>query len=224
MTQLDLAAQQRIVSSIATGIHAKPEQVQAAVKLLDSGDTVPFIARYRKEVTGGLDDAQLRELESELEYRRGLEERRGTILESIRSQGKLTDKIARAINEADTKQRLEDLYLPFKPKRRSRAQTAKEAGLEPLADALLKDRSLTPETEAAKFINADKGIDSAKAALEGARDILSERFAENADMLETLREFLWNNADMASAVIPEKQRATEAATFKDYFALSLIHI
>ena len=145
MTQLDLAAQQRIVSSIATGIHAKPEQVQAAVKLLDSGDTVPFIARYRKEVTGGLDDAQLRELESELEYRRGLEERRGTILESIRSQGKLTDKIARAINEADTKQRLEDLYLPFKPKRRSRAQTAKEAGLEPLADALLKDRSLTPE-------------------------------------------------------------------------------
>ena len=220
MTQLDLAAQQRIVSSIATGIHAKPEQVQAAVKLLDSGDTVPFIARYRKEVTGGLDDAQLRELESELEYRRGLEERRGTILESIRSQGKLTDKIARAINEADTKQRLEDLYLPFKPKRRSRAQTAKEAGLEPLADALLKDRSLTPETEAAKFINADKGIDSAKAALEGARDILSERFAENADMLETLREFLWNNADMASAVIPEKQRATEAATFKDYFAFA----
>ena len=220
MTQLDLAAQQRIVSSIATGIHAKPDQVQAAVKLLDSGDTVPFIARYRKEVTGGLDDAQLRELESELEYRRGLEERRGTILESIRSQGKLTDKIARAINEADTKQRLEDLYLPFKPKRRSRAQTAKEAGLEPLADALLKDRSLTPETEAAKFINADKGIDSAKAALEGARDILSERFAENADMLETLREFLWNNADMASAVIPEKQRATEAATFKDYFAFA----
>ncbi len=220
MTQLDLAAQHRIVSSIATGIHAKPEQVQAAVKLLDSGDTVPFIARYRKEVTGGLDDAQLRELESELEYRRGLEERRGTILESIRTQGKLTDKIARAINEADTKQRLEDLYLPFKPKRRSRAQTAKEAGLEPLADALLKDRSLRPETEAAKFIHTDKGIDSAKTALEGARDILSERFAENADMLESLREFLWNNADMASAVIPEKQKATEAATFKDYFAFS----
>ena len=220
MTQLDLAAQHRIVSSIATGIHAKPEQVQAAVKLLDSGDTVPFIARYRKEVTGGLDDAQLRELESELEYRRGLEERRGTILESIRTQGKLTDKIARAINEADTKQRLEDLYLPFKPKRRSRAQTAKEAGLEPLADALLKDRSLNPETEAAKFIHTDKGIVSAKAALEGARDILSERFAENADMLESLREFLWNNADMASAVIPEKQKATEAATFKDYFAFS----
>lgn len=220
MTQLDLAAQQRIVSRIATGIHAKPEQVQAAVKLLDAGDTVPFIARYRKEATGGLDDAQLRELESELEYRRGLEERRGTILESIQSQGKLTDKIAQAIHEADTKQRLEDLYLPFKPKRRSRAQTAKEAGLEPLADALLKDRSLVPETEAARFVSADKGIDSPKTALEGARDILAERFAENADMLESLREFLWNKANMVSAVIPEKKKATEAATFKDYFSFA----
>lgn len=220
MTRFDSAAQLRIVNHIATVINARAEQVEAAIRLLDSGATVPFIARYRKEATGGLDDAQLRELEDRLEYGRSLEERRNVILESIRSQGKLTDEIAKALNAADTKQRLEDLYLPFKPKRRTRAQIAKEAGLEPLADALLKDRSLNPETKALEFLNAEKGVASPRDALNGARDILAERFSESADMLELLREFLWNNADMLSIVVEEKKKANEAATFKDYFEFS----
>ena len=220
MTRLDSAAQERIVTHIASTIKATVEQVDAAIHLLDSGATVPFIARYRKEVTGGLDDTQLRELEEALEYGRGLEERKTSVLESIRSQGKLTDDLLQSILEADTKQRLEDLYLPFKPKRRTRAQAAKEAGLEPLADALLANHSLEPEAKAAEFLNPEKGIETAKAALEGARDILAERFSENADMLETLREFLWSKASMVSAVVEEKEKATEAATFKDYFAFS----
>jgi len=220
MTRLDTAAQTRIIKQIATSIHAETAQVEAAIKLLDSGATVPFIARYRKEVTGALDDAQLRDLEEKLEYGRGLEERRSVIVGLIAAQGKLTEKLAKEIDEADTKQRLEDLYLPFKPKRRTRAQIAREAGLDPLAQALFSDPTLNPEDEATAFVNAEKGIASAKAALEGARDILSEQFAENADMLGLLREFLWNNANMASAIIEEKQKATEAATFRDYFAFS----
>ncbi len=217
MTRLDTAAQERIVSHIATTINAKAEQVNAAIKLLDSGATVPFIARYRKEITGGLDDAQLRELEEALEYGRGLEERKTSILESIESQGKLTDELRETILQADTKQRLEDLYLPFKPKRRTRAQIAKEAGLDALSEALLKNRDLVPEEKAKEFLNPEKGFDTVKSVLDGARDILAEQFSENADMLEVLREFLWNKARMVSAVIEEKKKATEAATFKDYF-------
>ncbi len=217
MTRLELAAQERIVNHIATTIKAQTEQVNAAIKLLDSGATVPFIARYRKEITGGLDDAQLRELEEALEYGRGLEERKASILESIESQGKLTDELRETILQADTKQRLEDLYLPFKPKRRTRAQIAKEAGLEALSEALFKDHDLVPEEKAKEFLNPEKGFDTVKNVLEGARDILAEEFSENADMLEVLREFLWNKARMVSAVIEEKKKATEAATFKDYF-------
>ncbi len=217
MTRLELAAQERIVTHIATSIKAQTEQVNAAIKLLDSGATVPFIARYRKEITGGLDDAQLRELEEALEYGRGLEERKASILESIESQGKLTDELRETILQADTKQRLEDLYLPFKPKRRTRAQIAKEAGLEALSAALFKDHNLVPEEKAKEFLNPEKGFDTVKSVLEGARDILAEEFSENADMLEALREFLWNNARMVSAVIEEKKKAMEAATFKDYF-------
>lgn len=217
MTRLELAAQERIVNHIATAIKAQAEQVNAAIKLLDSGATVPFIARYRKEITGGLDDAQLRELEEALEYGRSLEERKASILESIESQGKLTDELRETILQADTKQRLEDLYLPFKPKRRTRAQIAKEAGLEALSEALFKDHDLVPEEKAKEFLNPEKGFDTVKSVLEGARDILAEEFSENADMLEALREFLWNKARMVSAVIEEKKKATEAATFKDYF-------
>ena len=217
MTRLELAAQERIVTHIATAIKAQPEQVNAAIKLLDSGATVPFIARYRKEITGGLDDAQLRELEEALEYGRSLEERKASILESIESQGKLTDALRETILQADTKQRLEDLYLPFKPKRRTRAQIAKEAGLDALSEALYKDHTLVPEEKAQEFLNPEKGFDTVKSVLEGARDILAENFSENADMLEVLREFLWNKARMVSAVIEEKKKAMEAATFKDYF-------
>lgn len=165
---------------IAGELQARAEQVEAAVRLLDEGNTVPFIARYRKEVTGGLDDTQLRNLETRLGYLRELEDRRQAILKSIGEQGKLTSELESAINGTLSKTELEDLYLPYKPKRRTRGQIAIEAGLEPLADLLWNEPSHHPETEAAKFIDADKGVADTKAALDGARYILMERFAERS--------------------------------------------
>ena len=220
MTEFSTTVEARIARHIAQAINARVEQVSAAVALLDDGATVPFIARYRKEVTGGLDDTQLRNLEEQLIYERELEERRAAILKALEESGKLTDELKDAIEAADTKQRLEDLYLPYKPKRRSRAQIAVEAGLEPLAQALLADHSLDPQTEAAKYVDAQKGVADVKAALDGARDILAERFAENADMLEMLREFLWNNAYLVSSVVPGQEATAEAAKFRDYFDYS----
>lgn len=217
MTEISLAVEARIARHIAQAIGARAEQVIAAVKLLDEGATVPFIARYRKEVTGGLDDTQLRNLEEQLIYERELEERRAAILAALTDSGKLTDELAKLINEADTKQRLEDLYLPYKPKRRSRAQIAKEAGLEPLAQALFADPTQDPESLAAGYVNADKGVVDTKAALDGARDILAETFSENADMLEMLREFLWKNAYLVSEVVPEQKDSPDAAKYRDYF-------
>lgn len=204
-----------IEHQIAGELNARPEQVQAAVRLLDEGATVPFIARYRKEVTGGLDDSQLRTLESRLGYLRELEDRRQVILRSIEEQGKLTPELARELNEADSKTRLEDLYLPYKPKRRTKGQMAIEAGLEPLADLLLSDPMKDPEQEAARFLNAEQGISDNKAALDGARYILMERFAEQADLLEKLRDYVWQNATLRARVVAGKEH--EGAKFKDYF-------
>ncbi|MFM4845514.1 Tex family protein [Aeromonas caviae] len=204
-----------IEHQIAGELNARPEQVQAAVRLLDEGATVPFIARYRKEVTGGLDDSQLRTLESRLGYLRELADRRQVILRSIEEQGKLTPELARELNEADSKTRLEDLYLPYKPKRRTKGQIAIEAGLEPLADLLLGDPMRDPEQEAARFLNAEQGITDGKAALDGARYILMERFAEQADLLEKLRDYLWQNATLRARVVAGKEQ--EGAKFKDYF-------
>src|SRR5215475_5178447 len=177
---------------IAQELGVREAQVAAAAALLDEGATVPFIARYRKEATGGLDDAQLRTLEERLRYLRELEERRTVILNSIREQGKLDDKLEAAIRAADSKGRLEDIYLPFKPKRRTKAEIAKEAGLEPLADMLLADANNDPATVAARFVNAEKNVADANAALEGARAILVERFAEDADLIASLREEVWS--------------------------------
>ncbi|MFM4910912.1 Tex family protein [Aeromonas dhakensis] len=204
-----------IEHQIAGELNARPEQVQAAVRLLDEGATVPFIARYRKEVTGGLDDSQLRTLESRLGYLRELADRRQVILRSIEEQGKLTPELARELNEADSKTRLEDLYLPYKPKRRTKGQMAIEAGLEPLADLLLSDQMKNPEQEAARFLNAEQGISDNKAALDGARYILMERFAEQADLLEKLRDYVWQNATLRARVVAGKEQ--EGAKFKDYF-------
>ncbi|MEE1612654.1 Tex family protein [Microvirga sp. CF3016] len=203
---------------IANELNVQEWQVKAAVDLLDGGSTVPFIARYRKEVTGTLDDAQLRTLEERLRYLRELEDRRKTILDSIREQGKLTDELALQINTADTKARLEDLYLPYKPKRRTKAQIAKEAGLEPLADLLLSEPSREPKAAAAAFVNADKEVATPEAALEGARSILVERFAENAELLGALREIYWERGSLTSKVRDGK--AAEGAKFADYFDFS----
>lgn len=204
-----------IEHQIAGELNARPEQVQAAVRLLDEGATVPFIARYRKEVTGGLDDSQLRTLESRLGYLRELADRRQVILRSIEEQGKLTPELARELNEADSKTRLEDLYLPYKPKRRTKGQMAIEAGLEPLADLLLSDPMKDPEQEAVRFLNAEQGISDNKAALDGARYILMERFAEQADLLEKLRDYVWQSATLRARVVAGKE--PEGAKFKDYF-------
>ena len=194
-------------------VHAN--QVEAAIKLLDEGATVPFISRYRKEVTGALDDTQLRHLDQRLQYLREMEDRRQAILGSIEEQGKLTPELEQAILGADTKNRLEDLYLPYKPRRRSKALIAREAGLEPLADALLADPSLDPEALAAAYLNADADITDSKAALDGARQILMERFAENADLLASLRQFLVDHALLASRLVTGKE--AEGAKFRDYF-------
>ncbi|WP_020561824.1 Tex family protein [Methylosarcina fibrata] len=204
-----------IIQRIAEELSVKNKQVEAAVALLDEGATVPFIARYRKEVTGGLDDTQLRTLAERLSYLRELDDRRGTILDSIRSQDKLTPELENAILAADTKTLLEDLYLPYKPKRRTKAQMAREAGLEPLADALLNDRSLIPELTANDYVDADKGVADTAAALEGARQILMERLSENAELLAELRERVWQNGILQATVVPGKEQ--EAVKFKDYF-------
>ncbi|MGE0080964.1 MAG: Tex family protein [Thiohalomonadaceae bacterium] len=204
-----------IFQRIATELAVNVAQVEAAVRLLDEGATVPFIARYRKEVTGGLDDTQLRTLEERLTYLRELEERRATVLKSIEEQGKLTPELKAAILAADTKVRLEDLYRPYMQKRRTKAQIAKEAGLEPLADALLADPTLTPEVAAAAYVDADKGVADVAAALDGARQILMERFAEDAELVGLLRTYLWENAHLKSTVVEGKQE--EGAKFSDYF-------
>jgi uncharacterized protein len=206
---------QRILTTLAGELGVRVAQVEATVGLIDEGATVPFIARYRKEVTGGLDDSQLRTLAERLVYLRELEERRATILASIEEQGQLSEELRSQIEAADSKQRLEDLYLPYKPKRRTRAQIAREAGLEPLADALLADPTLTPQDEAAKFIDAEKGVSDAKAALDGARDILAERFAEDAELIGKLREHLWNAGFITAAVVEGKE--SEGEKFRDYF-------
>src|SRR5471030_2419083 len=204
-----------INSRIAEELGVRPQQVEAAVALLDEGSTVPFIARYRKEVTGSLDDIQLRHLEERLRYLRELDERRISILASIEEQGKLTPQLERDIKLADTKTRLEDLYLPYKQKRRTKGQIALEAGLGDLADGLFNDPSLTPETEAARFINAEKGVADVKAALEGAKYILMERFAEDANLLEKLRNYLKQEATLSARVIAGKEE--EGSKFRDYF-------
>jgi protein Tex len=206
---------QRIAQQIAGELGVRAEQVGAAVELLDGGATVPFIARYRKEATGALDDAQLRTLDDRLRYLRELEERRAAILESIRQQGKLDDALEAAIRAADSKSRLEDIYLPFKPKRRTKAEIAKEAGLEPLADLLLSHPENDPHTAAAPFVNGEKNVADAAGALDGARAILIERFAEDADLIGSLREEMWSGGRLVSKVRDGKQQA--GAKFSDYF-------
>ncbi len=204
-----------INTRIAAELGVRPQQVAATVALLDEGSTVPFIARYRKEVTGSLDDTQLRLLEERLRYMRELDDRRASILASIEEQGKLTPELKREIDLADTKTRLEDLYLPYKQKRRTKGQIALEAGLGELADALFGNPDLTPEQEAERFIDAEKGFADVKAVLEGAKYILMERFAEDADLLAKLREFLKHNATLSARVVPGKEN--EGAKFSDYF-------
>jgi uncharacterized protein len=203
---------------IAEELGVREQQVEATVALLDGGATVPFVARYRKEITGGLDDAQLRTLEERLNYLRELEERRTAILNSVREQGKLDAALEAAILTADSKGRLEDIYLPFKPKRRTKAEIAREAGLEPLSELLLTQPQNDPQLVAADFVNDEKQVVDAAAALEGARAILVERFAEDADLIGTLREQMWSNGRMASTVRTGKK--TEGEKFKDYFDFS----
>lgn len=207
-----------IQARIAEELGVREQQVQATVELLDGGATVPFIARYRKEVTGSLDDAQLRTLEERLGYLRELEARRKVILDSVRDQGKLDAKLEAAILVADSKSRLEDIYLPYKPKRRTKAEIAKEAGLEALADLLLNDPTVEPAVRAEPFVSEDKNVTTAAAALEGARAILVERFAENADLIGALREEFWSNGRLVSKVREGKQEA--GAKFSDYFDFS----
>ncbi|MFA0088545.1 Tex family protein [Vibrio sp. 10N.261.51.F12] len=204
-----------ICQLIAKELNVSAKQVEAAVTLIDDGNTVPFIARYRKEVTGGLDDTQLRNLDSRLSYLRELDDRRQTILKSINEQGKLTDALTRDINAADSKTRLEDLYLPYKPKRRTKGQIAIEAGLEPLADLLWNQPDNEPESTAQGYINSEKGIADSKAALDGARAIIMERIAEEASLLEKIRRYLTSHAELSSKVVAGKE--SEGEKFKDYF-------
>ncbi|EPO5778016.1 Tex family protein [Vibrio harveyi] len=206
---------QAICRMIAQELNVRPEQVNATVTLIDDGNTVPFIARYRKEVTGGLDDTQLRTLDSRLSYLRELDDRRQTILKSIQEQGKLTPELEQEITQADSKTRLEDLYLPYKPKRRTKGQIAIEAGLEPLADQLWNHPQTEPESEASKYLDADKGVADTKAALDGARAIIMERIAEDANLLEKIRGHLNRNAEMGARVVEGKEQ--EGEKFKDYF-------
>ena len=216
MTEPDTA--QQIVTRIAAELNAQPWQVKAAVDLLDEGATVPFIARYRKEVTGSLDDAQLRDLTERLDYLRELADRKKAVLESIAAQGKLTDELAASIRDAETKARVEDIYLPYRTKRRTKAQIAREAGLEPLADGLLGDPTVNPAAAAAAFVDAAKGVPDADAALAGARAILTERFGEDADLVGELRELLWQRGRMVSTVRDAKH--ADAGRFADYHDFS----
>lgn len=211
-------AQLPIPQQIAHELAVNPQQVQAAITLLDDGATVPFIARYRKEATGGLDDTQLRNLASRLTYLRELHDRRQVILASIREQGKLTQALEQAIQTSASKTELEDLYLPFKPKRRTKGQIAIEAGLEPLALSLLENPQQQPEQLAASYLNSEAGFDDSRSVLEGARFILMERFAEDAALLKKVRDYLWNNAEITSVVSPGKE--TEGAKFRDYFCFN----
>lgn len=204
-----------ISQRIAKELNVQQQQIDAAIALLDEGATVPFISRYRKEVTGGLDDSQMRALEERLRYLRELEERRETIIKSIREQDKLTPELETEIKRADTKNRLEDLYLPYKPKRRTKGQIAIEAGLEPLADALYHDPELNPEQLAQTYVIADNGVADSKAALDGAKYILMERFSENADLLAQLRQFLWQEGLLCSRLAEGKK--DQGAKFSDYF-------
>lgn len=213
---LDLSA--RIAGRIAQELGVRPEQVKAAITLINEGSTVPFIARYRKEATGGLDDAQLRDLDERLAYLRDLEKRRAAILESIEEQGKLDDSLRTRILEAETKARLEDLYLPYKPKRRTKAQIAREAGLEPLADALWSDASQDPQARAQAFVDEAKGVADAKAALEGARAIIAERLSEDAELIGRLRERYWADGVLTARVRAGKEKT--GAKFSDYFDYS----
>lgn len=204
-----------ILKRLAEELGVRTNQVVATVELLDSGATVPFVARYRKEATGGLDDTVLRNLEVRLLYMRDLESRRTAVLESIDQQGKLSPALRRELDAADTKQRLEDLYAPYKPKRRTRGQNAREAGLEPLADTILQDEQANPEALAKAYLNPDAGFADTKAVLNGARDILAERFAEHADLLANLREHLWSTGVLYAKVIEGKEN--EGANFRDWF-------
>lgn len=208
----------KILLQIAAELKVRPAQVNAAVELLDGGATVPFIARYRKEATDNLDDAQLRELEARLAYLRELEERRAAVLKSIDEQGKLTPELRAAVEAAPTKQELEDLYLPYKPKRRTKAMIAREAGLEPLADRLFADPGLDPAAEAPAFVNADAGFADAQAVLDGVRDILSERWAEDAALVQSLRGWLWDEGLLRSKRVEGRnEQDPEVAKFRDYF-------
>ncbi|KZZ55507.1 Tex family protein, partial [Oleiphilus sp. HI0123] len=208
----------KIAAQIASELSVRPQQVDATIELIDEGSTIPFIARYRKEVTGALDDSQLRKLEERLRYLRELDDRRKTILSSIDEQGKLTDALASQIANVASKNELEDLYLPYKPKRRTKGQIAIEAGLEPLADSLFKDPTLDPESEASKFISTDKGIDDSQAALDGAKYILMERLSEEAKLLGILKTYLWDQGEIFSAVV-ESEKA-KGDKFQDYFDFS----
>ena len=203
---------------IAEELGVRAQQVAAAISLLDGGATVPFVARYRKEATGTLDDAQLRTLEERLGYLRELDERRAAILDSIGEQGKLDAALNQAIEAADSKARLEDLYLPYRPKRRTKAQIAREAGLEPLAEGLLARPDQSPEQVALRYVGASKGVVDSAAALEGARAILVERFAEDATLIGTLREEVWSRGRLSSRVRTGKAEA--GAKFADYFEFS----
>jgi protein Tex len=214
---------QKIVRQIAAEIGVGPHQIQAAVDLLDGGATVPFVARYRKEATGGLDDIQLRELESRLGYLRELEERRAAVLKSIEEQGKLTPQLRAAIDAAPTKQELEDLYLPYKPRRRTKGQIARESGIEPLAEALFADPTLDPAAEAQRFVKSEKGeggedFTTVPAVLDGVRDILSERWAEAPALVQQLREWLWTEGLLKSKLVSGKdENNADVAKFRDYF-------
>lgn len=207
-----------IPQTIAEELNVRPEQVQAAVQLLDEGSTVPFIARYRKEVTQGLDDTQLRKLEERLVYLRELDERRQSIMKAIDEQGKLSDPLKDSILTAATKTELEDIYLPYKKKRRTKAQIAREAGLEPLATGLLEDPTQAPEEAAEGYLNPEQGFEDTKAVLDGARQILMEQFAEDAELAGSLREWLWNEGMLSSSVVSGKEQ--EGAKFSDYFEYS----
>ena len=207
-----------IAQRIADELHVRVSQVDATIALLDDKSTVPFIARYRKEATGGLDDTQLRALDERLAYLRELEDRRVTIANSIAEQGKMTPELAAAIAAADTKARLEDLYLPYKPKRRTKAQIAREAGLEPLALGLLGNPQLVPEQAAAAYVDSEKGIADIGAALEGARWILMETLSEDAELVGGLRQLVWERGEWRSTVVPGKE--AEGVKFSDYFGAS----
>lgn len=217
----DLFIVEKILTQIAAELNARPAQISAAVQLLDGGASVPFIARYRKEVTEGLDDVQLRQLELRLSYLRELEERRAAVLKSIEEQGKLTPELRASVEAAPTKQELEDLYLPFKVKRRTKAMIAREAGIEPLADKILADPTLDPSAEAGAFLNADAGFADAFAVLDGVRDILSERWAEDASLVGKLRQWLWEEGLFVSKLMEGKDpNNPDVAKFRDYFDYS----